>query len=90
MQTVDGRAFLDRLTGSFVHSADHAAPNPVFAAMIAVNELREAGLVRRQREGSWDRPTLTNPAPVSAKPHGLAMVPAAAEMLRWKLRRAPR
>ena len=57
--------------------------------MLAVNELKEAGLVRRQREESWDRPALTNPAPVTAKPHGLAMLPAAAEMLRWKLRRTP-
>ncbi len=90
LESVDGRAFLDRLTkGLEQHSADHAAPNAVFTAMLAVNELKEAGLVRRQREESWDRPALTNPAPVTAKPHGLAMLPAAAEMLRWKLRRPP-
>jgi hypothetical protein len=57
--------------------------------MIAVNELKEAGLVRQGRAESWNRPKLTNPAPVDAKPHGLAILPAAAEMLRWKLRRTP-
>jgi len=89
-ETLEGRAFLDQLIEDLKErSADHTAPNPVFTAMIAVNELKEAGLVRRQREQSWDRPKLTNPAPVSAKPQGLAMLPAAAEMLRWKLRRTP-
>ncbi|MET0965523.1 MAG: MBL fold metallo-hydrolase [Nakamurella sp.] len=89
-ETVEGRAFLDQLTESFKeHSADHTAPNPVFTAMLAVNELKEAGLVRQGRSETWTRPKLTNPAPVEAKPHGLAVLPAAAEMLRWKLRRAP-
>lgn len=87
---VDGKEFLAQLTASLEqHSADHSAPNPVFTAMIAVNELTEAGLVRRQRGETWERPTLINPAPVTAKPHGLAVIPAAAEMLRWKLRRTP-
>jgi glyoxylase-like metal-dependent hydrolase (beta-lactamase superfamily II) len=89
-ETVEGQAFLNLLTEDLQqHSADHTAPNPVFTAMIAVNELTEAGLIRRQRGESWDRPTLANPAPVTAKPHGLAVLPAAAEMLRWKLRRTP-
>jgi hypothetical protein len=30
---------------------------------------------------------LKNPAPVTGKPQGLAIIPVAAEMLRWKLRR---
>jgi glyoxylase-like metal-dependent hydrolase (beta-lactamase superfamily II) len=86
--TVDGRAFLGRLTDDLkAHSAGDDPPNPVFTAMIAVNELKEAGLVRRPREDRWDRPILTNPAPVTGKPQGLAIIPAAAEMLRWKLRR---
>jgi glyoxylase-like metal-dependent hydrolase (beta-lactamase superfamily II) len=90
METVEGRAFLEQLTERFnEHSADHTAPNPVFTAMLAVNELTEAGLVRQGGATSWNRPKLTNPAPVAAKPHGLAMLPAAAEMLRWKLRRTP-
>ena len=87
-EPVDGHAFLTRLTDEIKKiSDDDAAPNPVFTAMIAVNELEEAGLTRRPREATWNRPTLTNPAPVTGKPQGLAIVPAAAEMLRWKLRR---
>ena len=39
-------------------SDDHVAPNPVFTAMIAVNELDEAGLTRRPSETTWDRPAL--------------------------------
>src|ERR1700712_107340 len=61
-------------------------PNPIFTAMLAVNELKEAGLVRQGRSETWNRPKLTNPAPNDAKLHGLAMLPAAAEMLRWQLR----
>ena len=68
-------------------NADHTAPNPVFTAMIAVNELDRAGLTRRPRQAVWDRPTLANPAPVTGTPHGLDIVPSAAEMMRWKLRR---
>ena len=87
-ETVDGRAFLDRLTEDLkAQSAGDDPPNPVFTAMIAVNELKEAGLVRRPRENLWDRPVLKNPAPVTGKPQGLAIIPAAAGMLRWKLRR---
>lgn len=89
-ESVDGRAFLDRLTADLrAADADHRTPNPTFTAMVAVNELDQAGLVRRKRETRWDRPALTNPAPVSGKPEGLAMLPAAAEMLRWKLRHRP-
>jgi glyoxylase-like metal-dependent hydrolase (beta-lactamase superfamily II) len=86
--SVDGRAFFDRLTEDLTaQSGGDDAPNPVFTAMIAVNELKEAGLVRRPRDGQWDRPVLKNPAPVTGKPQGLAIIPAAAEMVRWKLRR---
>lgn len=89
-ENVDGRAFLERLTANLrASAADGAAPNPVFTAMVAVNELEQAGLVRRKRDTRWDRPTLTNPVPVTGKPQGLAVLPAAAEMLRWKLRRHP-
>ena len=31
------------------------------------------------------RPALVDPEPVSGVPHGLAVLPAAAAMLRWKL-----
>jgi glyoxylase-like metal-dependent hydrolase (beta-lactamase superfamily II) len=87
-EPVDGRAFLDRLTDDLKsHSDDNAAPNPVFTAMIAVNELEEAGLTRRSKHTTWDRPALKNPAPVTGKPQGLDIIPAAAEMIRWKLRR---
>ncbi len=90
-ETVDGPDFLERLTAKLRGpDGDHAAPNPVFTAMIAVNELEQAGLVRRKRDTRWERPALTDPEPVTGKPQGLAVVPAAAEMLRWKLHRRPR
>jgi glyoxylase-like metal-dependent hydrolase (beta-lactamase superfamily II) len=64
-----------------------ANPNPMFTGMMAVNQLGEIGL---RPEGSatdapWSRPTLVNPAPVAGMPRGLALVPAAVAMLRWKL-----
>jgi glyoxylase-like metal-dependent hydrolase (beta-lactamase superfamily II) len=58
-EPVDGHAFLDRLTDDLKkRSDDHVAPNPVFTAMIAVNELDEAGLTRRPSETTRDRPAL--------------------------------
>jgi hypothetical protein len=65
-----------------------ANPNPMFSAMMAINELAEVGL-RPQGTGinaPWGRPALAEPVPPSGTPHGLALIPAAAAMLRWKLR----
>ena len=42
-------------------------PNPVFTAMIAVNELEEAGLTGRPSETTWTSGT-ENPAPVTGNP----------------------
>jgi len=64
-----------------------ANPNPFFTAMVAKNQLREIGL--RPESGGvdapWSRPALVEPAPVPGMPRGLAMIPAAVAMLRWKL-----
>lgn len=57
--------------------------------MMAVDELTDAGF-RRRHDGSWQRSTLTDPEPVSAKPHGLDVIPAAVEMAAWKFRRKDR
>ncbi len=55
--------------------------------MVAKNQLREIGL--RPESGGvdapWSRPALANPAPVPGMPRGLAMIPAAVAMMRWKL-----
>lgn len=69
-----------------------ANPNPMFTGMMAVNHLAEIGLrPDSSRAGAtWSRPALTNPAPVAGMPRGLAMVPAAVAMLRWKLQRRDR
>ncbi|MDT7554557.1 MAG: hypothetical protein QOI16_3093 [Pseudonocardiales bacterium] len=66
-----------------------ANPNPLFTGMMAVNQLAEIGL---RPDGtavgaSWSRPTLANPAPVAGMPRGLALLPAAVAMLRWKLQK---
>ena len=63
-------------------------PSPFFTAMVATNQLRAIGL-RPESDGPdapWSRPALDDPAPVAGVPHGLALVPAAVAMLRWKLR----
>ena len=76
--------FSDALTELGVVGAN---PNPFFTAMVAKNQLREIGL--RPEAGGvdapWSRPALANPAPVPGMPRGLAMIPAAVAMLRWKL-----
>jgi glyoxylase-like metal-dependent hydrolase (beta-lactamase superfamily II) len=69
-------------------------PNPLFTGLVAVNQLGELGLRPdgRHADSTWSRPALEDPAPVAGVPHGLAVLPAAAAMLRWKLRhddRAP-
>ena len=52
---------------------------------------RDRPAPRRYGSGaSWSRPALTNPAPVSGMPHGLALLPAAVEMLHWKLQKKDR
>jgi hypothetical protein len=69
---------LTELTGS-------APAGAVFSAMRTVNELADGGF-RRRRDGRWERPALTDPEPASAKPHGLAVIPAAVEMAGGRLR----
>lgn len=68
-----------------------ANPNPMFMAMMAVNNLAEIGLFPTEdRAGApWSRPELVDP-PVSGMPHGLGLIPAAAEMLQWKLQKRDR
>ena len=64
-----------------------ANPNPIFTGMMAVNQLGELGLRPdgKHEDAAWSRPALVDPEPVSGMPHGLAVLPAAAAMLRWKL-----
>ncbi|TCK27564.1 MBL fold metallo-hydrolase [Pseudonocardia endophytica] len=64
-----------------------ANPSPFFTAMVATNELREIGLRPESGavDGPWSRPALTDPAPVAGMPRGLALLPAAVAMLRWKI-----
>jgi hypothetical protein len=56
--------------------------------MMAVNVLAELGLRpdRGRDDQPWSRPAPTNPEPVAGMPHGLALLPAAAAMVGWKLR----
>jgi glyoxylase-like metal-dependent hydrolase (beta-lactamase superfamily II) len=64
-----------------------ANPNAMFTGMMASNQLGEIGL-RPQGTGAdapWSRPALTNPATVAGMPTGLALIPAAVSMLRWKV-----
>jgi glyoxylase-like metal-dependent hydrolase (beta-lactamase superfamily II) len=63
-------------------------PNPVFTGMMAVNVLAEIGLRpdRGRDDQPWSRPAPTDPEPVAGMPHGLALLPAAAAMVGWKLR----
>ncbi|MEJ2885595.1 MBL fold metallo-hydrolase [Actinomycetospora aeridis] len=64
-------------------------PNPVFGGMMSVNMLDEIGLrpAHAGHEGRpWSRPGRTDPAPVAGMPHGIALLPAAAAMVGWKLR----
>ena len=69
-----------------------ANPNPMFTGMMAVNQLAEIGLRPDGTAvgGSWSRPALENPAPVAGMPRGLALLPAAVAMLRWKLQKRDR
>jgi hypothetical protein len=64
----------------------------MFAGMMALNQLAEIGLQAQDghADGSWTRPALVDPAPVAGMPHGLALVPAAVAMLRWKLQKRDR
>ncbi|GAA1850118.1 hypothetical protein GCM10009836_32360 [Pseudonocardia ailaonensis] len=65
-----------------------ANPNAMFTGMMAANQLGEIGLRPTSHgvDAPWSRPALTNPAPVAGMPTGLALVPAAISMLRWKIR----
>ncbi len=69
-----------------------ANPNPTFTAMMALNHLTEIGLVRMhdRSDSDWQRPVLQNPATPSGRPHGMGLIPAAAEMASWKLRKLDR
>ena len=69
-----------------------ANPSAMFTAMMAVNQLGEIGL-RPDRNGpgaQWSRPELVDPPVIAGMPTGLALVPAAAAMLRWKLHKFDR
>ena len=69
-----------------------ANPNPTFTGFMALNQLAEVGL-RPQDPGvdaPWVRPALVDPAPVAGMPRGLALLPAGAAMLRWKLQKRDR
>lgn len=69
-----------------------ANPNDMFTAMMAVNQLREVGLrpTGTGMDPTWSRPELVAPQPPPPMPTGLALVPAAAAMVRWKLGRHDR
>ena len=68
-----------------------ANPNPMFTAMMALNQLAEIGLnPLNAPDSSWQRTDLVTPAVPAGRPHGLAMIPAAAEMVAWKLRKRDR
>jgi glyoxylase-like metal-dependent hydrolase (beta-lactamase superfamily II) len=69
-----------------------ANPNPTFTGFMGINQLAEIGL-RPQSSGAdapWARPALVDPAPVAGMPRGLALLPAAVAMLRWKLQKRDR
>ena len=69
-----------------------ANPNPMFTAMMALNQPAEVGLspVGGHSDSDWQRPDLVTPETPAAQPRGLALIPAAAEMVAWKLRKLDR
>jgi hypothetical protein len=69
-----------------------ANPNPTFTGFMALNQLAEIGLRPRSSgvDAPWARPALVDPAPVAGMPRGLALLPAAVAMLRWKLQKRDR
>jgi hypothetical protein len=88
---VDPHRFFGDITRE-VSEAGGGAPNPVFTGMMTVNILAEIGLrpAHGHDDQPWSRPAPTNPEPVAGMPHGLALLPAAAAMAGWKLRRRDR
>ncbi|GAA4805031.1 hypothetical protein GCM10023200_48020 [Actinomycetospora chlora] len=85
---VDPTAFTDAITHRLAELGDGPSPNPVFTGMMAVNLLAELGLrpARGDDARPWAAPARTDPEPVAGMPHGLALLPAAAAMVGWKLR----
>lgn len=69
-----------------------ANANPMFTAMMALNQLQEIGLVPDggHSDRVWQRKDLVIPSVPDGRPHGLALVPAAAMMIGWKLRKLDR
>lgn len=69
-----------------------ANANPMFTAMMALNQLQEIGLVAdgAHSDRLWQRKDLVIPSVPDGRPHGLALVPAAAMMIGWKLRKLDR
>lgn len=69
-----------------------ANPNEMFTGMMSVNQLLALGLQPESAamDAPWRRPQLDNPEPPPARPSGLAVVPAAVAMLRWKAGRHDR
>jgi hypothetical protein len=91
--SVDPHEFAERYARGVTElGVGGANPNPMFTGMMAVNQLAEIGLRPDGSESgaSWSRPALANPAPVAGMPRGLALVPAAVAMLRWKLQKKDR
>ena len=84
---VDDRTFVEKFAEHLSSSGARATnPNPVFTAMMSVNLLAASGLDAPQHGHSWRTEPLNNPEPVSGRPKGLALVPAAVEATAWKLR----
>lgn len=87
-EPVDAGRFVDDITRLGEIGGGGPNPNPVFTGMMSVNLLAEIGL----RPGGghddrpWSRPAREDPAPVAGMPHGIALLPAAAAMVGWKLR----
>jgi len=99
LDTVDGQETVhpkDFLVGytAGMNSLDvgGANPNPMFTAMMALNHLAEIGLAPRARhsDSDWQRTDFVTPKVPAARPHGLALIPAAADMVAWKLRKLDR
>ena len=84
---VDDRQFVEHVSDYLsTIDASSANPNPVFTAMMSVNLLTAEGLEPPGHGHSWRRVGLDEPQPVSGRPKGLALIPAAIEVTTWKLR----
>ncbi|MTD15997.1 MBL fold metallo-hydrolase [Nakamurella sp. YIM 132087] len=64
-----------------------ANPSLMFTGMMGINQLREIGLTPTsgKADAPWTRPELVRAKQPAGRPTGLALVPAAVRMIRWKL-----